>query len=151
MPLQEDRMSSSDRSNGSSGRGRGPDAKRTEDEAPAPVERSSRGRILIRSSSHPPGGEPERRPGETSGEHLLPESPIEPRLKRDTPAERPRRRRQVKAAQAAALEPAKVELPPVLAASSERSSDVRSRLPLVGTVVIAAIAAAVLLWRWLVS
>jgi hypothetical protein len=73
-------MAPSDRSDGN-GKGRRAPA-REEPEPPAPVERSSRGRIVVRSSSHPPGSE------------RVSEAPaVEARSKRNTPAERPSRRK----------------------------------------------------------
>jgi hypothetical protein len=97
-------MSSSDRSDGNGSGPRGP--ARTEDATPPkPIERSPRGRIVIRSSSHPPRGDMPPAADEASGARHLPteepaaEEPVEVRAKRDTPAERPRRRRQVRSAQ----------------------------------------------------
>jgi len=87
-------MASSDRFDGPPKGRRGADADQAQDDPPAPVERSTSGRIIVRSSSHPPTGEVAA-PGDTSGAHPLPDGPGETRIKRDTPAERPRRRRQV--------------------------------------------------------
>lgn len=57
----------------------------------APLELSSRGRIVVRSSSHPPGETPPY-------SNPPPEStPPSGRAKRDTPAERPRGRRAARA------------------------------------------------------
>jgi hypothetical protein len=90
-------MSSSDRSDDD---GTGPHAPAEDAPPPAPIERSSRGRIVIRSSSHPPRGERPPAADEASGARRLPsEEPGEPREKRDTPAERPRRRRQLRSAE----------------------------------------------------
>lgn len=95
-----------DRSDGD-GTGRHRPAKGEGEQRPeAPIERSSRGRIVIRSSSHPPVERPavtDDLSGELSGAKRLPAADADPtpRTKRDTPAERPRRRRQVRAAQLA--------------------------------------------------
>jgi hypothetical protein len=103
-------MSSSDE-DGPGGKAPGRAPKPTEAQ-PAPIERSPRGRIIIRSSSHPPVGE-RGDARDVSGARALPESERAPapaddrgedpeaRSKRSTPAERPRRRRKVQAERAA--------------------------------------------------
>jgi hypothetical protein len=107
-------MSSSDRSDGSDSGRKTPTGAGAPSEAgkPEPIERSPRGRIVIRSSSHPPTGE-HGDPRDVSGARALPASDRAPaigddrdegaeaRSKRSTPAERPRRRRKVQAERAA--------------------------------------------------
>lgn len=105
-------MSSSDRSDGSESGRKTPTGAGAPSEAgkPEPTERSPRGRIIIRSSSHPPGGERAGDARDVSGARALPASDRAPavddrdegaeaRSKRSTPAERPRRRRKVQAEQ----------------------------------------------------
>jgi len=87
-------MASSDRFDGPTKGRRGAEADEAQNDPPAPVERSASGRIIVRSSSHPPTGEAAGS-SDTSGARALPDGPGEARIKRDTPAERPRRRRQV--------------------------------------------------------
>ena len=61
---------------------------------PMPLEISRRGRIVVRSSSHPPGETPPHSdPPNTAGSHPPGSNPAVGRTKRDTPAERPRGRR----------------------------------------------------------
>jgi hypothetical protein len=103
-------MSSHDRPDGRPGKG-APGAAPDEQNGVQPPERSSRGRIIVRSSSHPPrshGSVGDAR--DLSGAHELPAGDVEQRVdlhdaredrsKRSTPAERPRRRRQVQAGRA---------------------------------------------------
>jgi hypothetical protein len=87
-------MASSDRFDGPPKGRRGAGADEAQNDPPAPVERGASGRIIVRSSSHPPTGEAAGS-SDTSGARALPDGPGEARIKRDTPAERPRRRRQV--------------------------------------------------------
>lgn len=90
-------MSSSDRGGGGGNGQRGKTA-RSEPEPepvePEPVERSVRGRIVIRSSSHPPGEPPPPAGVEPEGFATPPKDDVRGRRKRDTPAERPRKRRE---------------------------------------------------------
>ena len=75
-----------------------PGADEPEAGATPPLERSSRGRIIIRSSSHPPP-DAVGTGRDVSGARALPPAPgAAGRSKRDTPAERPRRRRQIRIA-----------------------------------------------------
>jgi len=91
-------MPASDRSDGGPS-GRKPGSAEPEAGPAPPIERSSRGRIIVRSSSHPPGADAAVGSGDVSGARALPGAPSTPaRTKRDTPAERPRLRRQAKAA-----------------------------------------------------
>ena len=57
---------------------------------PRPLEISSRGKVVIRSSSHPPGDAPR------ASEPPVQSTPPAGRVKRDTPAERPRKRREAR-------------------------------------------------------
>jgi hypothetical protein len=61
-------------------------------------ELSSRGKVVIRSSSHPPGAETPITDPPPQGEGALGDPQ---RAKKDTPAERPRKRRKVQAEQLA--------------------------------------------------
>ncbi len=99
-----------------------------EDPGAEPAERSSRGRIVIRSSSHPPEApltHPPLDARDHSGARALP-LPADPaegeeaRSKKATPAERPRRRREV---QARALERARMDTPAARPRSRRRASD----------------------------
>jgi len=66
----------------------------------SPLEISRRGRIVVRSSSHPPGETPAYSDPPTSkppGTSPTEGSPSAGRTKRDTPAERPRGRRAARA------------------------------------------------------
>jgi hypothetical protein len=104
-------MSSSDRSDGGDSGREAPGAAPSEPNEPEP-ERSPRGRILIRSSSHPPGSERSSDAREVSGARALPASGRAPasgadpnqsdrddaRSKKTTPAERPRSRRKLQSA-----------------------------------------------------
>jgi hypothetical protein len=96
-------MSSPDRPDDKSGKDPA-GAASAQDETPAPLERSPQGRFVIRSSSHPPGGIDDVGDArDVSGARSLPRSDPAPkggegqegRPKRSTPAERPRRRKQV--------------------------------------------------------
>jgi hypothetical protein len=162
-------MSSSDRSDGTSSNGRPvPNAERAENDAAVPVERSSRGRIVVRSSSHPPA-EAANPTGDTSGAHVLPDGQIERRPKRDTPAERPSRRRQaVVTKEGDAAERQRRDTVPASPTSLKRKSaeqldtnaeidddtfesgaaSRRMRVLVIGGIATA-VATTVLLWRWL--
>ena len=91
-------------SNGVGGRGNGDraqDLKTNGDSGSEPVEISVRGRIVIRLSSHPPGAGASPVDDATGVQWV--DAPTaseasEPRSQKLTPAERPRRRRQVQAA-----------------------------------------------------
>jgi hypothetical protein len=103
-------MSSPDQPDGS---GPGPGVATRDENEGQSAELSSRGRVVIRSSSRPPRSTlPELDAREVSGARSLPAAPVErqaelreideARAKKSTPAERPRKRRQVQAAQAMA-------------------------------------------------
>ena len=68
-----------------------------------PLEISSRGKIVLRSSSHPPGEAPSYSDPPVV---LLDSTPPAGRSKRDTPAERPRPRRAARAQQTDSSPPA---------------------------------------------
>jgi hypothetical protein len=115
--------SSDDRSDGTPNGRRGSGAEPAPDDPPSPIERSTSGRIIIRSSSHPPTADSSSTPTDTSGAHLLPDGEKEPRVKRDTPAERPRRRRKVMAEQAAEGQRRRRDTAPALPTSLRRRSE----------------------------
>jgi hypothetical protein len=115
--------SSDDRSDGTPNGRRGSGAEPAATDPAAPIERSTSGRIIIRSSSHPPTADSSSTPTETSGAHVLPDGEKEPRVKRDTPAERPRRRRKVLAEEAAAGERRRRDTAPALPTSLRRRSE----------------------------
>lgn len=94
-------MASSDGVGGRGNGDRAQDSKSNGETGPAPVEISVRGRIVIRSSSHPPGAGQALVDDPTGVQFVdAPSSSeaSEPRSNKSTPAERPRRRRQVQAA-----------------------------------------------------
>jgi hypothetical protein len=115
--------SSDDRSDGTPNGRRGSGAEPAEADPSAPIERSTSGRIIIRSSSHPPTAESNSTPTDTSGAHLLPDREKEPRGKRDTPAERPRRRRKALAEEGAEGERRRRDTAPALPTSLRRRSE----------------------------
>jgi hypothetical protein len=90
-----------------------------------PKERSTRGRIIVRSSSHPPRGARAAEPldaRETSGARALPasdppEREQDVRSKRTTPSERPRKRREV---QTRSLDRARMDTPTARPSSKRR-------------------------------
>lgn len=99
-------MSSSDREGGGGNGQRGgkPARSEPEPEPPGEVERSIRGRIIIRSSSHPPPDESAPHEEQEPNADATPASEGLARRKRDTPRERPRGRREARAVQAASGE-----------------------------------------------
>jgi len=94
-------MASSDGVGGRGNGDRAKDLKSNGDSGSAPVEISVRGRIVIRSSSHPPGAGQRLLDDDTGVQLVDAETGLaasEPRAQKPTPAERPRKRRQVQAA-----------------------------------------------------